>query len=72
MPQLRRFRFLVSVFATTTGSVTRNGQTVKLGNLAVETTGFDKAGNPILAANFIPEKGQPALAVANVKATPAR
>jgi hypothetical protein len=72
MPQLRRFQFLVSVFATTGGPITRNGKTVKLGQLAVTTTGFDKAGNPILSATFIPEKGQPALAVANVKATPTK
>lgn len=59
MPSLRRFRFLVSVFATVSGSATRNGKAVKLGNLAVEATGFDKKGNPILAATFIPEKGAP-------------
>jgi hypothetical protein len=69
MPQLRRFRFLVSVFATTTGSVTRNGQTFKLGNLAVEATGFDKAGNPILSSTFIPEKGAPTFALNRVSVT---
>jgi hypothetical protein len=70
MPQLRRFQFLVSVFATTTGSVTRNGKTVKLGQLAI--TGFERGGKPVVSATFIPEKGQPTLSVANVKATPAR
>ncbi len=70
MPQLRRFRFFVSVFATVSGGVSRNARTVKLGRIAVEATGFDKAGNPILAATFVPEKGAPtAFRTGAVKAT---
>jgi hypothetical protein len=70
MPQLRRFRFLVSVFATVGSPNSRNGKTVKLGELAV--TGLDRGGKPVVSATFTPEKGQPSLAVANVKATSAR
>jgi hypothetical protein len=70
MPQLRRFRFLVSVFATVGSPNSRNGKTVKLGELAV--TGLDRGGKPVVSATFTPEKGQPSLAVANIKATPAR
>jgi hypothetical protein len=70
MPQLRRFRFLVSVFATVGSPNSRNGKTVKLGELAV--TGLDRGGKPVVSATFTPEKGQPSLAVANVKATPTK
>ncbi len=69
LPLLRRFQFLVSVFATVTGGSTRNAPPVKLGDLAITTNGFDKAGNPILSANFIPEKGQPSLAINRVSVT---
>jgi hypothetical protein len=68
MPQLRRFRFFVNVFAVIESGNARNRGMVKMGRLAVEATGFDKAGNPILTATFIPEKGRPALAVSRVVA----
>ncbi len=58
LPAVRRFRFIVSVFATI-GSVgnNRTERTVKIGNIAMEATGFDAAGNPILTSVFTPEKG---------------
>jgi hypothetical protein len=68
MPQLRRFRFFVNVFAVIDSGSARNRGMVKMGRLAVEATGFDKAGNPILTATFIPEKGRPALAVSRAVA----
>lgn len=67
MPQMRQFVFFVSVFAQPVGgTASRARSSVKLGELAVETTGVDKAGKPILAARFIPEKGVPSLAVQRV------
>lgn len=81
MPALRRFQFLVSVFATITSPpmraepVNRKGRTQvsRIGNLKVEVTGFDKAGNPLLTATFIPEKGMEGqFQVAGVRATMAK
>ncbi len=61
MPHMRQFVFFVSVFAQPAGGTASHARSsVKLGELAVETTGFDKAGKPILTAKFIPEKGTPA------------
>lgn len=89
LPQVRRFRFIVSVFATI-GSVPPPLNTVEaeptinrkgrasasprlIGKISVEVTGFDKAGNPILSATFVPEKGAPStLNMTDVKATLAR
>ncbi len=73
MPQLRKFRFIVSVFATVGSPNSRNNRMVKMGQLAVEATGFDQAGNPILSAVFTPEKGAPStLNVTDVRATVVR
>ncbi len=72
MPQLRRFRFFVGVYAVVGSGQVTSSSPRKLGRLAVEATGFDRAGNPVLTATFIPEKGMPALNVAGVKATLAR
>jgi hypothetical protein len=88
MPQLRRFRFFVGVYATvnaqqipssvepTEAPVNRKGRapmTRQIGKLKVEVTSFDKAGNPIVTATFIPEAGSPVnLGVVNAKATLAR
>lgn len=73
MPAFQRFRFMVGAYAVVSGGNARATSTTrKLGRIAIETTGFDKAGNPILSATFIPEKGAPALNIAGVKATLAK
>lgn len=84
MPQNRRFRFFVGVYANVGSSIpstvepseNRKGRARvarQIGKLQVEVTGFDKAGNPILTATFIPEKGASAnFTVANSKVTLAR
>ncbi len=69
MPQFCRFRFFVNVFAVIENGSARNRGMVKMGRLAVEATGFDKSGNPILTATFIPENGRPAFAVSRAVAT---
>jgi 6-phosphogluconolactonase (cycloisomerase 2 family) len=70
MPQVRRFRFFVSVFAiVNTPNQLRATQT-RVGRLAIEATGFDAAGIPRLSATFIPEPGAPAtFRVERVRAT---
>ncbi len=73
MPAFQRFRFMVGAYAVVSGGSARSVSTSrKLGRIAIETTGFDKAGNPILSATFIPEKGAPAMNVTGVKATLAK
>jgi hypothetical protein len=72
LPSIRRFRFVVNVFAAIGGGNTRNNRTVKMGQLAVEATGFDTAGNPILSSVFTPENGVPSFAVNRVSATVVR
>ncbi len=81
MSVLSRFEFTVGVFATVTSTqsltepVNRKGRTQvsRIGNLKVEVTGFDKAGNPLLTATFIPEKGMEGqFQVAGVRATLAK
>jgi hypothetical protein len=72
MPQLRRFRFFVGVYAVVGGGLPPRSTARRLGKLAVEATDFDPAGNPVLTATFIPEKGMPTLNVTGVKATLAR
>lgn len=74
MPVFARFRFFVGVYAVVgEGMPLRAATTRRLGKLSVEATGFDKAGNPILTATFIPEKGTPPnLSVAGVRGMLAR
>ncbi len=74
MGEMARFRFFVGVYAVVgEGMPQRAAAPRRLGKLAVEATGFDQAGNPILSATFIPEKGTPSgLSVAGVRGTLAR
>ncbi|QUW01615.1 hypothetical protein J8C02_12040 [Chloracidobacterium sp. MS 40/45] len=60
--QPRRFRFFVDVFAVVGGvseHVPDGGKGLKrerLGQLAIEVTGFDRSGEPQLATRFVPER----------------
>jgi len=60
--QPRRFRFFVNVFAVVGGvseHVPDGGKGLKrerLGQLAIEVTGFDRSGEPQLATRFVPER----------------
>lgn len=72
MPRLARFRFFVGVYAVVGEGWPARSAARRLGKLSVEATGFDKAGNPVLTATFIPEKGMPTLNVAGAKATLAK
>jgi len=60
--QPRRFRFFVDVFAVVGGvseHVPAGGKGLKrerLGQLAIEVTGFDRSGEPQLATRFVPER----------------
>jgi hypothetical protein len=60
--QPRRFRFFVNVFAVVGGvseHVPAGGKGLKrerLGQLAIEVTGFDPSGEPQLATRFVPER----------------
>jgi hypothetical protein len=60
--QPRRFRFFVNVFAVVGGvseHVPAGGKGLKrerLGQLAIEVTGFDRSGEPQLATRFVPER----------------
>lgn len=73
MPSLVRFRFIVEVYAVAGPSAPVARASRRLGNLAVEAKEFDRAGNPILTATFIPEKGMEGqFQVAGVKATVTR
>lgn len=70
MPQLRRFRFFVSVFAIVNTPNQLQATHTRIGRLAVEATGFDAAGVPTLSATFIPEPGTPnTFRVGQVRAT---
>ncbi len=63
LPQFRRLRLLLTVGATVTPGVpssTGKRGLVTLGKLAVETTGFDKVGRPIVSATFVPAPDAPA------------
>lgn len=63
LPQLRRFRFVVTVGATVTPAIpssTGKRGLVTIGKLAVETTGFDKVGRPVVSTTFIPDPNAPA------------
>lgn len=72
MPRLARFRFFVGVYASVGEGWSGRSAARRLGKLSVEATGFDKAGNPMLTATFIPEKGMPTLNVAGVRGTVAK
>ncbi|MFQ3581369.1 MAG: hypothetical protein SNJ67_12955 [Chloracidobacterium sp.] len=60
--QPRRFRFFVNVFAVlgpvsdSTPRPEKGLKKHKLGQLAIEVTGYDQAGEPVLATRFVPER----------------
>jgi hypothetical protein len=63
LPQLRRFRFVVTVGATITPAIpssTGKRGLVTIGKLAIETTGFDKTGRPVVSSTFTPAPDAPA------------